>query len=211
MASFVYNKYMKRSLIIASMIIFLIVIISLVLYPTYQKNKNSKQSPEIIGGQKDDHGCLIAAGYSWCEQKKKCLRTWEEPCAAEVISIPVVTEEGITYKNEKYNFQLRLPESWEGYKSSEMDYPAYSSISFSFSGQHQPFSIFSILKFTAGQWDQVENHSSFKVLKESNDGVLVCDGCCGINNDYQGGGQFDEFQIARCKEGAEIVQTFKSL
>jgi|GEM_PF-2044312 len=35
---------------------------------------------EPIGGQKDDHGCLIGAGYSWCEQKNKCLRVWEEGC-----------------------------------------------------------------------------------------------------------------------------------
>jgi hypothetical protein len=36
--------------------------------------------PKIIGGDKDSHGCLIAAGYSWCETKQKCLRTWEELC-----------------------------------------------------------------------------------------------------------------------------------
>ena len=36
--------------------------------------------PKIIGGEKDSHGCLIAAGYSWCEAKQKCLRIWEEPC-----------------------------------------------------------------------------------------------------------------------------------
>jgi len=34
----------------------------------------------LIGGQTDDHGCLIAAGYSWCEPKQKCLRIWEEKC-----------------------------------------------------------------------------------------------------------------------------------
>ena len=38
--------------------------------------------PSLIGGDKDAHGCLIAAGYSWCEVKQKCLRTWEEPCVA---------------------------------------------------------------------------------------------------------------------------------
>ncbi|MCX6709623.1 MAG: DUF333 domain-containing protein [Candidatus Woesearchaeota archaeon] len=37
-------------------------------------------SPKLIGGEKDSHGCLIAAGYSWCEEKGKCLRTWEENC-----------------------------------------------------------------------------------------------------------------------------------
>jgi len=37
-------------------------------------------TPNLIGGDKDDYGCLIAAGYSWCELKQKCLRVWEEPC-----------------------------------------------------------------------------------------------------------------------------------
>lgn len=35
---------------------------------------------EVIGGQRDEHGCLGPAGYSWCETKNKCLRIWEEPC-----------------------------------------------------------------------------------------------------------------------------------
>jgi len=36
-----------------------------------------------IGGDKDEHGCLSAAGYTWCESKQKCLRTWEEGCPSE--------------------------------------------------------------------------------------------------------------------------------
>ena len=40
----------------------------------------SGERPALIGGDKDEHGCLIAAGYSWCEEKEKCLRTWEEEC-----------------------------------------------------------------------------------------------------------------------------------
>jgi membrane-bound inhibitor of C-type lysozyme len=35
---------------------------------------------QIIGGQKDAHGCLAAAGYSWCQAENRCLRTWEEYC-----------------------------------------------------------------------------------------------------------------------------------
>jgi hypothetical protein len=35
-----------------------------------------------IGGQTDEYGCLTAAGYSWCEEKQKCLRVWEENCTA---------------------------------------------------------------------------------------------------------------------------------
>jgi hypothetical protein len=38
---------------------------------------------ERIGGDEDEHGCLVAAGYSWCEMKNKCLRIWEEKCDFE--------------------------------------------------------------------------------------------------------------------------------
>lgn len=44
--------------------------------------------PGPIGGQEDEHGCLIGAGYSWCEAKQKCLRVWEEECP-----LPAQTEE----------------------------------------------------------------------------------------------------------------------
>jgi len=38
---------------------------------------------KVIGGDKDAHGCLIAAGYSWCDAKQKCIRVFEEPCAQD--------------------------------------------------------------------------------------------------------------------------------
>ncbi|MDP2951046.1 MAG: hypothetical protein Q8N55_01545, partial [bacterium] len=38
------------------------------------------QPGELLGGDEDEHGCIGSAGYTWCEIKEKCLRTWEEPC-----------------------------------------------------------------------------------------------------------------------------------
>lgn len=35
-----------------------------------------------IGGSKDAHGCLVGAGYSWCEEKNTCIRQWETYCTA---------------------------------------------------------------------------------------------------------------------------------
>ena len=35
-----------------------------------------------IGWDKDEHGCLISAWYSWCVLKNKCLRSWEENCTS---------------------------------------------------------------------------------------------------------------------------------
>jgi len=36
---------------------------------------------QLVGGDKDSHGCIPSAGYSWCEEKQKCLRVWEESCS----------------------------------------------------------------------------------------------------------------------------------
>jgi len=33
-----------------------------------------------VGGDSDEYGCKQSAGYSWCEAKKTCIRTWEEYC-----------------------------------------------------------------------------------------------------------------------------------
>lgn len=45
-----------------------------------------EEQNQVIGGDKDEHGCLPAAGYTWCESKQKCLREWEEPCEVQEMS-----------------------------------------------------------------------------------------------------------------------------
>jgi hypothetical protein len=34
----------------------------------------------LVWSDKDEHGCIGSAWYTWCEVKNKCLRTWEEKC-----------------------------------------------------------------------------------------------------------------------------------
>jgi len=46
-------------------------------------NKPTNRKEEMDGGDRDEHGCIGSAGYTWCEPKKKCLRKWEEPCTGE--------------------------------------------------------------------------------------------------------------------------------
>jgi hypothetical protein len=52
----------------------LIVLVCVILTACAQKQK------PLLGGDKDKHGCIGSAGYTWCEAKKKCLRVWEEKC-----------------------------------------------------------------------------------------------------------------------------------
>jgi len=41
---------------------------------------NCEKEKKLLGGDRDEYGCIGSAGYSWCEKKKKCLRPWEEKC-----------------------------------------------------------------------------------------------------------------------------------
>lgn len=82
-------------LIILTVLIFVVVIMSASYAFRGYLNKisNNQESvpkeqenlPKVIGGDKDEHGCLGPAGYSWCEAKQKCLRVWEEACTNEDI------------------------------------------------------------------------------------------------------------------------------
>ncbi|GMI48348.1 hypothetical protein TrCOL_g8842 [Triparma columacea] len=31
----------------------------------------------MVGGDRDSHGCIGSAGYTWCAGKSKCVRPWE--------------------------------------------------------------------------------------------------------------------------------------
>jgi hypothetical protein len=64
---------MKTKQAILAIVILLIVIFSITLY----LNNGGGQ---IIGGDRDEHGCLIAAGYRWCPSEQECMRMWEEYC-----------------------------------------------------------------------------------------------------------------------------------
>ncbi|WP_175866965.1 hypothetical protein [Burkholderia contaminans] len=34
-------------------------------------------APPMLGSDRDSHGCIPSAGYSWCEQTQQCERPWE--------------------------------------------------------------------------------------------------------------------------------------
>jgi len=87
-------------------IIFGFVVIVLIAAGIYYFNFHKKE--QMIGGQKDEHGCLIPAGYSWCEASRKCLRTWEEYCADEAPEAPARIKEILAAKYGKEISQVEL-------------------------------------------------------------------------------------------------------
>jgi len=76
-----------------SIIVGLVIVAGLAVYFTkFRVADVSVISPgtTIVGGNKDEHGCVGSAGYSWCGEKNKCLRVFEELCPDVIISL--VTE-----------------------------------------------------------------------------------------------------------------------
>jgi len=59
------------------LIIILILLFGAIAGVVYLNNNSNKDEP-LIGGDKDEHGCMLMAGYTWNETKQECVREWEE-------------------------------------------------------------------------------------------------------------------------------------
>jgi len=56
----------------------------------------------LVGNDTDAHGCKPSAGYSWCEARLECIRSWETPCLTEEEISSIVSSycnDNVTYAN----------------------------------------------------------------------------------------------------------------
>ena len=37
-----------------------------------------KEKEAVVGSDKDEHGCIASAGYTWSEVQKDCIHLWEK-------------------------------------------------------------------------------------------------------------------------------------
>lgn len=72
-------------------LIALILLLVLGAYIWYANSQKEIPSEPLIGGQEDAHGCLVAAGYSWCDARKACERPWEKYCTATTPKVYLFT------------------------------------------------------------------------------------------------------------------------
>ncbi len=76
-----------------------------VAYPAANLAPASNQAGQpangpLLGGDRDEHGCIGSAGYSWCASKNKCLRIWEEECPSAAVNEPEQTTAAETEPTE---------------------------------------------------------------------------------------------------------------
>jgi len=56
----------------------------------FSKSEPIQEPPaeeQLVGNDRDVHGCIPSAGYIWCEVKQKCLRPWEESCTSDTLGV----------------------------------------------------------------------------------------------------------------------------
>jgi len=85
----------------------------------YWYYQSQNKAPELIGGQKDEHGCLGPAGYSWCEAKQKCLRVWEEKCESTSTTQAVATSSIIVSNRDHSYFNTFLIDGVKAVKTDK--------------------------------------------------------------------------------------------
>jgi hypothetical protein len=64
-----------------------------------------------VGGQKDEHGCLIAAGYTWSQVKQECVRVFESGIRLnpQDANLDQTTSAFIIFNDDQTTVELFLP------------------------------------------------------------------------------------------------------
>ena len=68
------------------------------------KTTEVSEVPEtIVGDDRDTHGCIGSVGYSWCDARQACERSWEQYCTTATPKVALFTcVEGNTIKATFY-------------------------------------------------------------------------------------------------------------
>lgn len=71
---------MKKTIILAAAAILLVVLV-MVYVPftpaSTETGVGNKSTAPLVGGDKDAHGCIASAGYTYSIVRQECIRVWE--------------------------------------------------------------------------------------------------------------------------------------
>jgi hypothetical protein len=81
------------------------IVIVLMLYSNQLMLAQDTTKSPIVGNDKDKHGCIGSAGYTWSVLKKECVRTFElthtDKNAIELISIDNTQKMVVLFSSDK--------------------------------------------------------------------------------------------------------------
>lgn len=65
--------------------------------------------PVIVGGDRDEHGCIGSAGYSWDAENAKCVRPWEKE--AEFGKPMAPNAKHFNWHGKRFELHVRYPKT----------------------------------------------------------------------------------------------------
>lgn len=84
---------------------------------THTQENEPTEEVQAIGGDKDDHGCLVSAGETWSELKQKCLRLFEDGIRLDPVSNEgsAVISAFVVENEDQSKVELFLPEEEQSF------------------------------------------------------------------------------------------------
>ncbi len=72
-----------------------------------------QETPQMVGGDRDEHNCIGSAGYQWSEVRKECLRLFEKGIRLNPVdaSLNQTVSAFIIFSDDKSKAELFLPTS----------------------------------------------------------------------------------------------------
>ncbi len=104
------NPKTEKILLITGIFFLILALGSSVGYFFWSKMNEPQQ---IVGGDKDEHGCIGSAGYTWCEAKNKCLRIWEEKCTQENNNQENINKQYIIISSPTINDKWKIGQTYQ--------------------------------------------------------------------------------------------------
>lgn len=70
----------------AKKICLLLLVGGVILFTGCNSSQKKKDESQMVGNDKDDHGCIASAGYTWSAVQKDCIRLWEKGVRVESVA-----------------------------------------------------------------------------------------------------------------------------
>lgn len=84
------------------------------IYWSWWQEKWSCKDENLVWNDKDAHGCIPSAWYSWDESKNMCVRPWEEePKICTMEYAPMCWVDWVTYGNSCMAWKKEIAYTWE--------------------------------------------------------------------------------------------------
>lgn len=71
----------------------------------------SKNNKQLIGGDRDEHGCIASAGYQWSELLKDCIRPFEKGAQLKSTDEKSTSAAYLVFNNDSSKIEVFMPEN----------------------------------------------------------------------------------------------------